>query len=91
MSNEIAIASGSDVVQFDTKKGVAELCVEAALFKGGKAAAAVRDRGVESAVAKAMNGRFRAAAEILMVAFPSQHKAYDKLYSGIAWENKVSM
>lgn len=89
MSN-IALFSQSGLVSFVDKKAVAhELTGEAALFKGGAALAALKDVAIDLALSKAHNGKYRAAAEILMVAFPSQHKAYTKLFKAEAWANKT--
>lgn len=89
MQNEITTFVQSGLVTFDAgKSGVAQLTIEAAMFKGGKAGAAVRDMGPELALNKAVSGRYRAAAEILGVAFASQSKAFAKLYGTEPWANK---
>jgi len=89
MSN-IALFSQSGLVHFvDAKANAHELSGEAALFKGGAALAALKDCALDLALAKAHNGKYRAAAEILMVAFPSQHKAYTKLFKAQPWANKT--
>jgi len=87
MSN-ITVFAQSNLVQFNTKAGVSEISAEAALFKGGAALAALKDVALDLALAKAHNGKYRAAAEVLMVAFPGQHKAYAKLFKAQPWANK---
>jgi hypothetical protein len=91
MSN-IALFSESGLVPFEGKGGnMTQLTTEAALFKGGKALAALKDLALDVALSKATAGRFRAAAEILEVAFPSQHKAFTKLFNATPWANKTEM
>lgn len=91
MSNEVTVFAPAGVVNFiDSKNKAHELTPEAAIHKGGAALAALKDLSLESALTKAHNGKYRAAAEIMMVAFPSQHKAYEKLFGGLPWENKAS-
>lgn len=89
MSN-IALITQSGLVQFADKKGAAhEITAEGALFKGGAALAALKDAAMEIALAKAHNGKFRAAADVLTAAFPSQAKAYAKLFPAAPWANKT--
>lgn len=89
MSNALTTFVQSGLVTFDAgKAGVAQLTMEAAMFKGGKAGAAMRDMAPEIALAKAVSGRYRAAAEILAVAFVAQSKAFAKLYGAEPWANK---
>ena len=91
MSNQIAVFNPASVVSFVDNKNVSrELTPEAALHKGGAALSALKDMALDSALAKAHNGKFRAAAEILMGAFPSQHKAFDKLYGALPWTDKAT-
>jgi hypothetical protein len=90
MSN-ITVFTQSNLVQFNTKAGVSEISAEAALFKGGAALAALKDVALDLALAKAHNGKYRAAAEILGVAFPSKHKAFTNLYKASPWANKAEM
>lgn len=90
MSNVSVFSPNNTLVEFDAgKNGLGQLTVEAALFKGGKAAAAVKDMAADVAMAKAVAGRYRAAAEILGVAFVSQSKAWNKLYGTEPWANKT--
>lgn len=90
MSN-ISLINASGVTAFEVKGVRHELATEAALFKGGAALAAVKDDALDSAISKAANGKYRAAADILMVAFPSVHKAYSKLFKAQPWANKAEM
>ena len=92
MANEIANIEFSGVVVFDGAKGaVHQLTVEAALVKGGKALAEVRESAIVVAIAKAMNGKYRSAAEIMGLAFPKVEKAYAALFGGqLPWANKVA-
>lgn len=91
MSN-ITIFQQTGLVSFVDKKGAAhELTGEAAIFKRGEALAAMTDIGFDLALSKAHNGKYRAAAEILAVAFPSTAKAFEKLHGVIPWSNKASM
>ena len=62
----IVVRSLNDTtVIFETKKGMKEITAEGACFKGGKALVALRDAAAEAALSKAMNGRYRAAADIV--------------------------
>lgn len=89
MTNSVTIFTQSSIVSFVDAKNVSrELTAEAAIHKGGAALSAIKDMALDSALAKAHNGKYRAAAEILMGAFPSQHKAFEKLFGTLPWENK---
>lgn len=91
MSN-IATINASGVTNYYDAKGIQhELATEAALFKGGAALAAVKDDALDSALAKAANGKYRAAADILAVAFPSTHKKFTSLFKAAPWANKAEM
>lgn len=87
--SQVTLFSQSGLVEFNTKAGVSQLTGEAAMFKGGAALAALKDAALDLALTKAHNGKYRAAAEIFMVAFPSQHKAFEKLYKSNPWGNKT--
>ena len=52
---------------------------------------ALRDNAMESALAKAINGKYRAAADVLAAAFPSQAKAFEKLFNTQPWTSKTTM
>jgi hypothetical protein len=92
MSNDLSIFAPSFVVGFADKKGnMHTISAEGALFKGGAAVAALKDEALDSALAKAHNGKYRAAADILSVAFPSQAKAFAKLFNVAPEANKTTM
>jgi hypothetical protein len=91
MTHQVAIFTGaSHAITFNTKKGIASISAEGALFKGGAALAALKDAALDAALGKAHDGKYRAAADIIGAAFPSTAKAFDKIM-GIAWANKSSM
>lgn len=95
--NQLAVRSSFDgVISYNVKvgkdgTGVAELTTEAAIIKGGAALAAAKDLALETAFSKAVNGKYRAASEILSVAFPSQAKAFVKLHRVTPWASKQTM
>lgn len=92
MSNQLTIIETNHAVVYDAgKSGVRSISTEGALFKGGKALAALKTQGVESAIAKASNGRYGPVCDILTVAFPSIAKAYTKLFAHDPSRDKVSM
>lgn len=87
---EIAVfstASTDTVVYMDKKERKFELSSEAALFKGGQALKALKDVALQVAGNKAASGRYRAAADILAVAFPKQHKAFVQFLNCEPWAN----
>jgi hypothetical protein len=89
MSN-VALITQSGLVQFTDKKGAAhEITAEGALHRGGAALAALKDAALDLALSKAHNGKYRAAFDILSGAFPSQFKAYTKLFKATPWSNKT--
>ena len=92
MSNEISLfAADNSIVSFEDKKGnVHSMTTEGALFKGGAALKSLKDVAMQSAAAKAINGKYRSASDILAAAFPSTAKAFDKI-CGTPWANKSSM
>lgn len=76
------------LVAYSDKKGILHnVTGEAAVFKGGEAIKALREIALITAGNKAMNGRFRAAAEILGVAFPRTLKAYREFMGCEPYEN----
>lgn len=88
--SEIANLNMSGVITFVDRRAVAhELTTEAAVIKGGAALVAVKDMAFELALSKALNGKYRSAAEILGDAFSSQHKAYAKIFKAEPWANKT--
>lgn len=89
MSN-ISLITQSGLVAFADKKGVShEITAEGALHKGGNALAALKEASLDLALAKAHNGKYRAAFDIIADAFPSQYRAYCKLFKVEAWANKT--
>lgn len=91
MSDIVVFHSDSHALTFTDKKGSERaISAEGALFKGGAALAALKDAAIDSAIAKAANGRYRAASDILCAAFPSVGKAAENLI-GAPWANKSTM
>ncbi len=88
--NDISVFSTeatSTVIYMDKKERKFELSTEAALFKGGAALKALKDHALLIAANKAANGRYRAAADIIAVAFPKQHKAFVGFLNCEPWAN----
>lgn len=84
-------AAESVAITFTDKKGaVHSVSAEGALFKGGAALAALKDKVLLEAVNKAANGKYRAAADILAAAFSATAKSFEKLV-GTPWANKAAM
>ena len=80
MSQITVFNTEAAALTFTDKKGALHsISAEGAVFKGGVALAALKDAAIESALTKAVNGRYRAAADILVAAFPAVGKAVDKL------------
>ena len=75
MSNSLTAFNSDFSIVFDTPKGAASISVEGAIHKGGKALAALKDAAENSAVTKAINGRYGPAVDIMGVAFPKVLKA----------------
>ena len=76
MSTAITVFSSDSAVVYNTKKGdVMHTSPEGALFKGGAALASLKDAALDSAIAKAANGRYGPAVDILETAFPKVAKA----------------
>jgi hypothetical protein len=92
MQNAVAIfAAESVAISFVDKKGIAHsVSAEGALFKGGAALAALKDKVLLEAASKAANGKYRAAADILAAAFGTAAKSFEKLI-GTPWANKATM
>lgn len=90
MNQVTVFAADCAVLTVTDKKGALHaITPEGALFKGGAFIASLKDAAIDSAFAKAMGGRYRAASDILCAAFPSVGKAADKLI-GTPWANKSS-
>ena len=84
-------AAESVAITFKDKKGAQHsVSAEGALFKGGAALAALKDKVLLEAGNKAANGKYRAAADILAAAFSSTAKSFEKMI-GTPWTNKVTM
>lgn len=75
----------------DTKGRELRISAEGAIVKGGKTLMSLmKDAACESAFRKAESGKYRSAADILTVAFPSVGKAAEKLLGNV-WANKSAM
>lgn len=91
MSAITVFSNDNSIVSFENKKGVAfEISVEGALFKGGAALVALKDAALLSAYNKALDGKFRAAADVIGAAFPGTAKSFEKII-GCSWANKSAM
>lgn len=91
MSNAITVfnTESNATIMFTTKKGdVRATSPEGALFIGGLALASLKDAALESAVIKASQGRYQAAADILGAAFPKVSKACVGLLGSVS-QNKI--
>ena len=90
MSNITVFHADTQALTFTDKKGALHaITAEGAVFKGGAALAQLKCHAVDSALTKAVGGRYRAASDILCAAFPSIGKAAEKLI-GTPWANKSS-
>lgn len=81
------------LIAFADKKGsLHSLTLEGAVFKGGKVVMdQIKDAMMNLALLKAGNGKYRAAVDVLSVAFPKVAKAYSTLYAGKdPWQNKAA-
>lgn len=92
MSNLTVFSNDSAVLVYQDAKGRSlSITAEGAIIKGGKTLMAMmKDAALESALTKAANGKYRAAADILSVAFPKVGKAAESLL-GTVWSNKTNM
>jgi hypothetical protein len=91
MSNVTIFAPESTSLTFTTKKGdLKSISAEGACWKGGLALAALKDKAMESAIAKCVNGRYGAATDIAGAAFPSVLKAGEQFLIGGPAANKVN-
>lgn len=92
MSNSVSVFSvDTRAITFETKKGaLLSISAEGAVFKGGAALAALKDAALDSALSKATNGRYAAAADVIGVAFPSILKSCRALL-GEPCANKQNM
>jgi hypothetical protein len=77
------------LVVTDKKGTMHAVTPEGALFRGKPFIDALKDAALSSALSKAMGGRYHAASDIMVGAFPSIGKAAEKLI-GTPWANKSS-
>lgn len=101
MSNQLTVhgafaisaenTEGAMVQWIDKKGNTRELTTEGALWKGGDALKQLKTEALQAALTKAVGGRYRAAYDVLIVAFPSIDKALATLHIGTPWGNKASM
>ncbi len=88
MNQVTVFSSDTHALTYTDKKGnLHGITAEGAVFKGGAALAQLKSHAVESALTKAVGGRYRAASDILCAAFPAIGKAAEKLI-GSPWANK---
>jgi hypothetical protein len=89
--NQVTVFSpDTHAMTYTDKKGTLHaITAEGAVFKGGAALAQLKSHAVESALTKAVGGRYRAASDVLCAAFPAIGKAAEKLI-GTPWANKSS-
>lgn len=92
MSNVTVFSNESSVLVYQDSKGRSlSITAEGAIIKGGKVLSGMmKEIALESALTKAANGKYRAAADILSVAFPKVGKAAEALL-GAVWSNKTNM
>lgn len=79
MTNALTAFSSDYSVAFNTKTGVSSISVEGAIHKGGAALLALKEAATDSAIAKAVNGRYTAAVDVLGAAFPKVLKDTNSL------------
>lgn len=76
MASTLTVFSTDCAIVYNTKKGdVLQTSPEGALFRGGAALASLKDAALDSAIAKAANGRYQPVVDILEIAFPKVSKA----------------
>ena len=75
----------------DKKGNTREMTTEGALWKGGDALNALKSEALSAALSKAHGGRYRAAYDVIVAAFPSIEKALATLHIGTPYGNKASM
>lgn len=88
MLNTIEQTGLQTLVTYSDKKGTRNITIEGAVFKGGAAMAALKDIALDSALARAVNGKYRSASDILGVAFPRTAKAVETLFCEPTWASK---
>ncbi len=93
MSQVTVFSPDQTAVTFTDKKGsLHAITAEGAVWKGGAALASLKEVALDSALTKAMGGRYRAAADVLEAAFPKAAKAA-AMVNGTdpAWKDKACM
>lgn len=91
MSDVVVFTSNAPALIFEDSKGkLHTISPEGAVHKGGRALAALKDRATDSAVAKALCGRYYPAVDIIGVAFPSLHRAGMNYLIGGPGANKAN-
>lgn len=91
LSFQGASTEGHVVGWIDKKTGqTREMTAEGVLWKGGEALKSYKDQALESALAKAVGGRYRAAYDVFIAAFPGIERALEKLHVGTPYANKSS-
>jgi hypothetical protein len=92
MNNLTVFSPESSVLTYNDKKGASHsITCEGAIIKGGKTLMSLfKDAALTSALTKATDGKYRAASDILCVAFPSLGRSAEKLI-GTPWANKATM
>jgi len=89
MTNEISTLMNDSLVAFASKKGdLQQITAEGAVFKGGVALAALKDSLLEVALIKAGHGKYRAASDILVAAYPAVAKKVEGYHETPAWAKK---
>lgn len=97
MSTELTIFESATSTQghvtawVDKKGNTREMTLEGALWKGGDALKSLKDAALDAALNKAHGGRYRAAYDVFVAAFPSIEKALATLHIGLPYGNKSSM
>ena len=90
MSQVTVFSADTCALTYTDKKGnLHGITIEGALWKGGAALAEAKDLSLASALTKASNGRYRAAADVFAVAFPKAAKAAEAVNGTTpSWANK---
>lgn len=91
MSQITVFSSESHSLSFTDRKGNEHaITAEGACWKGGAALTALKDKALESAMLKAVNGRYQAAVDIMAAAFAATHKAGTAYLIGGPAANKAN-
>lgn len=90
MASNLTVFSADSCIVYNTKKGdVVSTSPEGALFKGAAALASLKDVALDSAITKALNGRYQVAVDVLGASFPKVAKATNDLL-GLPGLNKAN-